>query len=373
MLHAVLDTSIYSGNPLRNNLAFRALIRLAKAGRVQLHISEITKREFTGQQSDRIESPLKEALASLKKLRKSNKGDEFGAFATETMDAIAALAAKAKSGSKDEFEAWLKDLNATESTMTVEDTQVAFDAYFEGTPPFKKVKSREDIPDAFIWQAVKRLLKTHKELHFVVADKTLRASAEDCDGITAYASLDDFIQTEECQAALEEISTAENRARIEGRLQQVAEGLTKIVQTDLVNALDGKTVEDSSIPDDNNEGMVTGVNEAVNVVFDFTKVEYYGADDFGIPFTTSVDCTLNYAVFKADYYSLDEEKMERMSIDERNRHYYDVDEEYLLSVQGVLRITLDSEALQDELDDSELDAVILQADTDVEIDEISVE
>ena len=75
MLHAVLDTSIYSGNPRRSNLAFRALIRLAKAGRVQLHISEITKREFTGQQRDRIESPLKEAIASLKKLRKSNNGD----------------------------------------------------------------------------------------------------------------------------------------------------------------------------------------------------------------------------------------------------------------------------------------------------------
>ena len=288
------------------------------------------------------------------------------------MDAIAALAAKAKSGAKDEFEAWLKDLNAIESTMTVEDTQVAFDAYFEGTPPFKKVKSREDIPDAFIWEAVKRLAKTHKELHFVVADNTLRAAAEDWNGITAYATLDEFIQTEECQAALE-ISTAEKRARIEGRLEHIAEGLTKIVQTDLVNALDGKTVEDPSIPDDNNEGMVTGVNEATNVVLDFTKVESYGDDDFGIPFTTSVDCTLNYAVFKADYYSLDEDKIERMSIDERNRHYYDVDEDYSLSVQGVLRVTIDNEALQDELDDPELDEVILQADTDVEIDEISVE
>ena len=145
------------------------------------------------------------------------------------------------------------------------------------------------------------------------------------------------------------------------------------MQTDLVNALDGKTVEDPSIPDDNNEGMVTGVNEAANVVFDFTKVEYYGDDDFGIPFTTSVDCTLNYAVFKADYYALDEDKMERMSIDERNRHYYDVDEEYTLSVEGVLRVTIDSEALQEELEDSELDEIILQGDTDVEIDELSVE
>ena len=141
------------------------------------------------------------------------------------MDAIAALAAKAKSGAKDEFEGWLKDLNAAESAMTIEDTQVAFDAYFEGKPPFKKIKSREDIPDAFIWQAVKRLAKTYKELHFIVADKTLRAAAEALDGITAYATLDEFVQTEECQAALEEISTAEKRARIEGRLEHSQKAL----------------------------------------------------------------------------------------------------------------------------------------------------
>jgi hypothetical protein len=81
---------------------------------------------------------------------------------------------------------------------------------------------------------------------------------------------------------------------------------------------------------------------------------------------------VNYAVYKADYYTLDEDKMERMSIDERNRHYYDVDEEYTLAVKGVLSLTIDSGMLQDELEDGERDDVVLQADTEVEVDEIEV-
>ena len=70
--------------------------------------------------------------------------------------------------------------------------------------------------------------------------------------------------------------------------------------------------------------MVIGVGEASDVEFDFARIEYYGDDEIGIPFTASVECTVNYAVYKASYYTLDEDKMERMSIDERNRHYYDV-------------------------------------------------
>jgi hypothetical protein len=80
----------------------------------------------------------------------------------------------------------------------------------------------------------------------------------------------------------------------------------------------------------------------------------------------------NYAVFKADYYSLDEDKMDRLSIDERNRHYYDVDEDYSLRVTGVLTLKIDSDLLEDELDDGELDDVILQSDSDIDVQEIAV-
>ncbi|HEX4168208.1 MAG TPA: PIN domain-containing protein [Bryobacteraceae bacterium] len=314
--------------------------------------------------------------AALKKLRRINDADEFGVFATNTIGAVKKISAKAKTESEAEFAAWLKDVNATESTMTFEDAQGAFNGYFDGEAPFKTIENREDIPDALIWQAVKRLASEHRHIHFVVGDKTLRAAADDHDGIITYAKLDEFIQTDQCQDALKEISANENRernrARVRLRLPGIVASLTKRLQSDMITALDGKEVKDSSIPDDNNEGMVIGVGEASYVEFDFARIEYYGDDEIGIPFTASVECTVNYAVYKADYYTLDEDKMERMSIDERNRHYYDVDEEYTLAVNGVLSLTIDSGMLEDELEDGELEDVILQADTDVEVEEIEV-
>ncbi len=275
------------------------------------------------------------------------------------------------------FTEWLGDVNAVEVKITLEDAQGAFTGYFDGAPPFKSIKNREDIPDAFIWQAVKRLAAEHKNLHFVVSDNTLRAAADNHPEITTYAKLDEFIQIDECQNSLTAISANENRevnrARVLARLPHITAGLTNSLQSDMVNALDGKEVKGASIPDDNNEGMVTGVGEASDVEFDFDRVEYYGDDDIGIPFTASVECTLNYAVYKAGYYVLDEDKMEGMSIGERNRHYYDVDEEYTLRVKGILSLKIDSEKLEHKLEDYELDDVILRADTDIQVDEIEVE
>jgi hypothetical protein len=353
------------------------LVRLVKGNAVQLHVPEITKREFTGQQREKIETSLKDVVAALNKLRRIVDYDQLGIFTSETIEAVKQASAKAKTVAEGEFADWLNDLKATESAIVIGDAQGAFNDYFDGAPPFKNIKNRDDIPDAFIWQAVKRLAAKHKELHFVVGDNTLRAAAEDHKGITTYAGLDEFVQIDECQNALKKISANENREanrdQVLARLPHITAGLKKSLQSDMVNALVGKEVEDSSIPDDNNEGRVIGVGEADNVEFDFTQIEYYGDDDIGISFTASVECTLNYAVYKADYYGLDEDKMAQMSIDERNRHYYDVDEEYTLTVKGVLSLKIDGEMLEAELEDGELDDIILQADTEIELNEIEVE
>ena len=38
----------------------------------------------------------------------------------------------------------------------------------------------------------------------------------------------------------------------------------------------------------------------------------------GLPFTATVECELNYAIFKGDYYTLGEAKTRKISIGERN-------------------------------------------------------
>lgn len=60
MLHVVLDTSVYRANPRRNSPPFRALTRLAHAGKVQIHLPDLVKREFLSQQYERVAAELKD-------------------------------------------------------------------------------------------------------------------------------------------------------------------------------------------------------------------------------------------------------------------------------------------------------------------------
>ena len=84
-----------------------------------------------------------------------------------------------------------------------------------------------------------------------------------------------------------------------------------------------------------------------------------------------MDCELNYAIYKGDYYSLDD--TEGIFISERNRHYYDADQEYTISIQGYLTVMIDPTDLEkDNMSNEELQELIRTADTSTEITEREV-
>ena len=55
MIEVVLDTNIYSSDPLRRTARFNALLRLAKSGKLRLHIPYLVQKEFPSQQTEHYE------------------------------------------------------------------------------------------------------------------------------------------------------------------------------------------------------------------------------------------------------------------------------------------------------------------------------
>ena len=50
--------------------------------------------------------------------------------------------------------------------------------------------------------------------------------------------------------------------------------------------------------------------------------------------TANVACELNCAIYKGDYYGLSETETQAISIQERNKHYYDANQNYTITIQG---------------------------------------
>jgi ElaB/YqjD/DUF883 family membrane-anchored ribosome-binding protein len=319
---------------------------------------------------------LKDIRNLAQELRSVTLDEAISGFAEDTKESAYELRGKAGDLLKQEWEQWLTDVGADECPIDPSHGTRVMEDYFAGKPPFKAVKNRNDIPDGFILQTIVDLAKRYQPLHVVANDGAMRAAAAGINGVIAHDKLAAFIDTQECRAALEalaEEAVAENVQRAGSLLSRAMRQLKDAVGSEITTELDGKTVTDASIPDDNNEGMIYMMNDPNEVRFDFEKVEYYGDSEIGVPFEAITECTLNYAIYKADYYVLDEEKQAQISIGERNDHYYDADEDYPIKATGTLQIKLDAEKLRnEEITDDEIVELFDDAEYTVTVDELEV-
>jgi PIN domain len=376
MLHVIIDTSIYRKDPKRTTGAFRALTRLCEGKKVTLYVPEYVKREFLSQQKIAVEDEIRNIKTGAKSISRRSLDEKLIAFADEVGGAADKILPKIGVRTTEEFTRWAKRCKAVASKIKLEHALRVTDDYFEGAAPFTSVKNRNDIPDSFIWQTVLDLADGKKRVYFVVHDGALVKSAQSLSNVTVYETLEAFIDSPECKKALEDLTTevvARNIARAKLILSRSESSLKGTVEKDIVDALMNGTVHDSSIPDDNGEGVIMGADSPENVTFNFEGIEYYGGSEIGIPFTATVDCELNYAIYKPDYYLLDEDKTEKISISERNEHYYDADETYTLDVTGVLSVELETDKLENARTTEEnIEEAILTGERKLEITEKTV-
>ena len=102
-------------------------------------------------------------------------------------------------------------------------------------------------------------------------------------------------------------------------------------------------------------------------------MEYYGDGNLAIPFKTRIECELTYFIFKSEYYSIPEERVEGISVSDWNDHYFEASEMYDLDVEGRLVIEFPLDELQhDNLDEETLRALINDSETSVEIEDATV-
>ena len=132
-----------------------------------------------------------------------------------------------------------------------------------------------------------------------------------------------------------------------------------------------RTIDSLEIPDDNNEATITGVGEPYDIELETEATENNGRDSlFLIRFNLTVECELSYYIFKADYYTIDDEKIDKVSISDWNEHYFRAEESYPLNVEGLISVKCDSRLLELSLISNEHLLAFLEK-TDISINEIT--
>ena len=344
----VIDTSVYRTDPKRSKAGFQAITRLAAARRIRIHLPYYVCQEFLTQQVELLSQEFDKAVKSLESVKRITGQKSTVDVINQTLGQIKKLANDATAIASEELDSWIE--NTQTLTYEVDDShgKRVTDAYFEGEKPFSRPKKRMDFPDGFIYESVKDIAVKHGTLHVMVADGNLKDACECLGNVRTYGSIKEFIRLPECQMLLRDLDEVISIDRIRDRLPNEL-GVTEEDLGSQVIDLLADWIVTGSTSDDDNEALVCWVETPRDTEFKFDQAEYYGGGEIGIPFSTVVECGLDY-------------------------YYISTVETRDVDIEGRLILRLPTDELRRyELTDKDLSVLINEAESTVEIDDARID
>lgn len=367
MIHVLIDTSIYRQNPLRDNLNFKAIKKLADAKWLKVHIPYIVEREFQTQQREIYSKDLNLALNGLNGLSRKKLSPTFSEKIEFLKNKLESEKEAILDNSEYQFTEWAETIGANRYPLCLEQTNKALEAYFTGKPPLKTIKSRDDIPDSFIVQSALKISdELNQPLHFVVNDTNLICAFNSNDKISTYSKLSDFIESDLVQEELKDLDFLDNLKEITKAIENFEEKQKEIkntINSEIGETLIERNIYDDSIPGDEHSALINGYHDAENIVINFDDIFYYGNGHIGMTFSLKIFVTACFYIFKSDYHAMvDFEYKSIPSVTDHNDHYYRAEDEFELSVDGVVSLKIDRDNIDlDNLSES-IDCVSIQID-----------
>jgi len=362
-MRLIIDTTVLRADPFFKNTEMIKLRKLCGARKIELIIPEIAMSEYLSQEKESFIDESKNLLEQVKRKVKKRENKticeaEKNILKEMTKDLNIDLNIDSFITSGEESINYrigflISGTNANIITPTVEDYEEAFRRYFAGEKPFKKRRAREDIPDSIIFLQVLNAKKNEKdELVFVSNDNNLRKTVES-ENITVFSKLSDFMNSEVIAKVveiheLEESLYSNLFSFIES--EKLKYTLCDAIEKELLY----KTVIDESIPDDNKEGIIDWITNIHPIEFVKNEIIKFDTDIFTLSFSCEIDAYLEYYIFKSDYYSLDEDRIKGISINDWNDHYFQAEEEYSLICTGKLGLQFDSNLSNDDFTNPEV-------------------
>ena len=334
MIHVFPDTTVFRDDPSRQKAPFKVVERLAELGKLTLHVSDISRREFITQQELHFDEQLGKLNSSLNALHKKIPSAELLAGVKREVESLK----KKRNEFSREFDAWLSKLGATVHQVADRHGRTVVDKYFAGSPPFSQIKARKDFPDAFIWEAVADVASTVGDLNVVTGDGRMSSCVGEIGGVTVHKTLHDFVTS----ASLDKlIRQTENLDMVMAFFASDAKKTEEYITPPILERL--AQSNDTPFPDES-EATIIDVGPFRDLQVSTAAVEDYGDGLFVLPFSVKTECLIQYYMLKADYWGLDPDSAPS-SASEVNDHVFEVEDYYDLAVSGTLGFQIEPGAL----------------------------
>lgn len=378
MIYLTMDTSGTGGNRDISHASFKALQRLVTANQISIHIPYVVKREVETQDYKKYIDKYESALSGIEKLDKMNKKADIQQAISGINNHLKALEEAIKNDADSRSKLWFEMLSAQYYEIDETQAKQAFEAYFLGTAPLTEPKDRKDIPDSFVCRGIEKIKTNTEHLHLIVKDKKVANTFKNNSNYTIYEDITVFIESNDIKNKLKGLDKLNNlitnSIQFIENLEKNNPTIESYLSSNIGENIIGKTICDSSIPDDNNGATINSYGEPENIHLDFTNPIYYGEDQIGIKYELEINVSAEFYIYKSDYYSILEEGR-RISVSDCNDHYFEAEDEFNLKVTGIISIKLNTQNLAEiaKLEKEELEDYFEDTYTDAEVNIESVD
>ena len=156
-----------------------------------LHIPYFVYKECSSSSIENIKTELNQIKSNLKSFNRKGMGESDFAEARKIEKDISKLYDNVENSNQELWDNFVLESNSILYEFDEKDSIEVFGAYFTGDKPFKSLKSREDIPDAFIYQTIKKISQTSK-VYLVSGDKNLREKCVDLKNVVIFPTFDEL-------------------------------------------------------------------------------------------------------------------------------------------------------------------------------------
>jgi hypothetical protein len=195
--------------------------------------------------------------------------------------------------SQEEFAQWKENLKIQTHPIAAHHGQAVIEAYFGGQSPFKTISSKDQFPDAFIWQATLDILQQYKSVHFVSNNtKDFEKICQETKGVIFHSSLEKFLISPNIKGLLVEQFAEQNFERILATIRQKEpQILPQLIHKayELFRNEASFLLEDLLGPTVNISGWGYGAERDCKGYIDYEQAEHYGYGIISLPFVLTIE------------------------------------------------------------------------------------
>nr|WP_322626465.1 PIN domain-containing protein [uncultured Flavobacterium sp.] len=359
----VIDSTEYKQDRTLNKRDFAVIRDFGKHGFIKLHIPYMVYMEVYSMIVDDLTVSINQIKNELLGLEKK------GILASDY------LTAKTVSKSVEDFlpniensvtklwDSFIKESKAIKHPLYEADSTPVFEAYFTGKKPFKSLKSRKDIPDAFIYETIIRLVK-EEDVHVVSGDAGMRTSFDGISKIKTYSSLKEFLSSVEFETLVKKrdaIMFAHSKqqvltAEIESGKDLLME-FKDVFETAVENYVSNVhylEIDETYLPSDNGEATIQAIDD-FEVILDRQKIEFIN-DSYYVPILVKAVASVDFYVEKSEYWSRN-----NLRGSEWNEWVYLCEDTFSIELEKTIIISKDefNEDLEPEIEIDDFDEIRL--------------